>query len=42
MNEEKGTTINPTPEKILSILAKLYAEQEGVKIKYIVEIGETK
>lgn len=35
-------TSEPTPEKILSILVKLYAEQEGVKIKYIVERGETK
>ena len=30
---------NPNPEKILSILAELYAKQNGVKIKYIVEKG---
>ena len=40
MEKERANT--PSAEKILSILAKLYAEQEGVKIKYIVEIGETK
>ena len=29
--------MNPSAEKILSLLADLYAKQMGVKVKYIIE-----
>lgn len=34
--------MKPNPEKILSVLIELYAKQNGVKIQYIIEKGETK
>ena len=32
----------PNGKDLLATLIKLYAEQEGVKIKYIIEEGERK
>ena len=34
--------MNPSAEKILSVLIELYAKQMGVKAKYIVETKENK
>lgn len=32
--------MTPTAEKILSTLIELYAKQEGVKAKYIIEVSK--
>ncbi len=34
--------MNPSAEKILSVLIELYAKQMGVKAKYIIETKESK
>ena len=34
--------MEPTAEKILSVLVELYAKQEGVRIGYIIETAEFK
>lgn len=34
--------MQPSADKILSVLIELYAKQMGVKVSYIVEKGETK
>lgn len=42
MSKQKDRANTPSAEKILSLLAELYAKQEHVKIQYIIETGETK
>ncbi len=39
MEKKANLTNPPTAEKILSILADLYADQMGVKVKYTIENG---